>query len=144
MTTFTSRYGNPAVDYKGAHIWAYCRHGATVVAVSGRIDAANVARVTDYAVRFISDDIPFVLDLSRVTAFTPRATRLLDAADERCRAAGVAWALVPGEFVAGLLQGRPDAADLPVMGTVAEAEHQFDDAVLRRRRLLLPLLSKTA
>ena len=84
MTSFTSRYGNPAVDHKGAHLWAYRRHGATVVAVRGRLDAGNVARVTDSALRFIAADSRIVLDLSAVSAFTPRALRLIDAVDQRC------------------------------------------------------------
>jgi hypothetical protein len=54
----------------------------------------------------------------------------------------VAWALIPGDVVASRLRDR---ADLPVVDTVAEAEHQFDEALLKRRRLLLPLLlRKTA
>ena len=51
MTSFTSRYGNPARDFKGAHIWAHCRHGATVVAISGRVDAGNVERITESVLR---------------------------------------------------------------------------------------------
>jgi hypothetical protein len=142
MTSFTSRYGNPAADYQGAHIRALHRHGATVVAVSGRVDARNLTRVTDHVTRFVLPDTPFVLDMGAVTAFTPRATGLLDAVDARCAAAGVAWALIPGDVVASRLRDR---ADLPVIDTVAEAEHQFDEALLKRRRLLLPLLlRKTA
>jgi hypothetical protein len=33
---------------------------------------------------------------------------------------------------------------LPIISTVAEAERRFDDAILRRRRFLLPLLGRTA
>lgn len=142
MTSFTSRYGNPAADFQGAHVRAHRRHGATVVAVSGRVDARNLGRVTDYVTRFVLADTPVVLDLGAVTAFTPRATALLEAVDARCAAVGVDWALIPGHAVACRLGGH---ADLPVTDTVAEAEHQFDEALLRRRRLLLPLLlRKTA
>ena len=144
MTSFTSRYGNPAVDHKGAHLWACRRHGATVVAVRGRIDAGNITRVTEYVTRFISADSRLVLDLSAVTGFTPRAHRLIDAVDERCGLIGVDWALVPGEAVMRRLRSRSDAAGLPVIDSVAEAEHQFDEAILRRRRFLLPLLRRTA
>ncbi len=144
MTSFTSRYGNPAEDHKGAHLWAYRRHGATVVAVRGRVDAGNIAQVTDYAVRFIAADSRLVLDLSEVSGFTPRALNLLDAVEQRCAAAGVDWALVVGEAVVRRLRTRPDSASLPIIDSVAEAEHQFDEAVLRRRRFLLPLLRRTA
>lgn len=142
MTSFTSRYGNPAADLQGARIRARHRHGSTVVAVSGRVDARNLTRVADHVTRFVLADTPFVLDLGAVTAFTHKATELLDAVDARCAGAGVAWALIPGNVVASRLRDRPD---LPVVDTVAEAEHQFDEALLKRRRLLLPLLlRKTA
>jgi anti-anti-sigma regulatory factor len=141
MTSFTSRYGNSEVDFHGAHIRAHRRHGATVVAVGGRVDTRNLDRVREYVTRFVLADTPFVLDLGAVTTFTPRAVDLLDAVDARCTATGVAWALVPGDVVASRLGAR---ADFPVIATVAEAEHQFDEAVLKRRRMLLPLLRKTA
>ena len=142
MTSFTSRYGNPAADYQGAHIRALHRHGATVVAVSGRVDARNLTRVTDQITSFVLADTPFVLDLGAVTSFTSRAAGLLDAVEARCAAAGVSWALIPGDAVASRVR---DLADLPVAATVAEAEHQFDEALQKRRSLLLPLLlRKTA
>ena len=141
MTSFTSRYGNPAVDHKGAHLWAYRRHGATVVAVRGRVDAGNLARVSDYAVRFVSSDSRLVLE---VTGFTPRALQLIDAVDDRCAMIGVDWALVPGAAVRSRLRSRNGAAGLPIIDSVAEAEQQFDDAILKRRRFLLPLLRRTA
>jgi anti-anti-sigma regulatory factor len=144
MTSFTSRYGNPAVDHKGAHLWACRRHGATIVAIRGRVDAGNVARVTDYAVRPIAADSRMILDLSEVTAFTPRGMELLTTVDDRCAAAGVDWALVPSEAVARRLRARSETADLPIIATVAEAEHQFDEAILKRRRFLIPLLRRTA
>lgn len=144
MTSFTSRYGDPAVDHKGAHLWAYRRHGATVVAVRGRVDAANVGHVSDYALRFVAADTRVVLDLSAVTAFTPRAFELLDALDARCAAAGVDWVVVPSDPVARRLKARSDWAGLPVLESVAEAEHLFDEAVQRRGHFLLALQRHTA
>ncbi|MEI6251530.1 MAG: STAS domain-containing protein [Mycobacteriaceae bacterium] len=142
MTSFTSRYGNPARDYKGAHIWAHCRHGATVVAISGRVDAHNVSRITESALRAVAAGSRLVLDLTGVTAFTPRGTGLLSAIDERCLAAGVDWALVPSEAVARRL--RAESVPMPVIASVAQAEHHFDDEILRRRGGLLPFLRRTA
>lgn len=142
MTSFTSRYGNPAQDFKGAHIWAHCRHGATVVTVSGRVDAANVAPITDSVLRAVATGARLVLDLTAVTTFTPKAIGLLRAVDERCLAAGVDWALVPSEAVSRRL--RADREPLPVLASVAEAEHRFDDEILRRRGGMLPFLRRTA
>jgi anti-anti-sigma regulatory factor len=113
-----------------------------VVAISGRVDAGNVGQVTESAVRAVSAGSRLVLDLTGVTAFTPRAVALLAALDERCVAAGVDWALVPSEAVTRRLAARIES--LPVIGSVAEAEHQFDEAVLRRRGVLLPWLPRSA
>ncbi|MCX2929526.1 anti-anti-sigma factor [Mycobacterium sp. CVI_P3] len=143
MTSFTSRYGNPAVDYQGAHIRAHSRHMATVVAVSGRIDSANVDDVTGYAKRLILADMPFVLDLSGVSSFTPQSIRLLCDIDDICASVGVEWAVVASDAVNRRLRRDSDVV-FPVVGSVAEAEHEFDDAILNRRRMLLPLLSKSA
>lgn len=144
MTSFTSRYGNPAVDCTGAHVRAHFRHMATVVAVSGRLNAANLDRVTETVTRFVLSDKPVVLDLSGVSSFTPQALQLLSTIDGRCAQAGVQWAVVPSDAVRQRVHARVDEGTLPFVGSVAEAEHAFDDAVLRRRRMLLPLLSKTA
>ena len=144
MTSFTSRYGDPAADHRGAHLRAYRRHGATVIAVRGRVDAGNISEVTDYAVRFVTADSRVVLDLSAVTTFTPRAFGLLDAIDQRCAAVGVDWVLVPGDLVAQRLRTRSDWDALPVLESVAEAEHLFDEAVMRRGHFLLPLQRRTA
>ena len=122
-------------------MWAHCRHGATVVTVSGRVDAGNVDPITESALRAVAAGSRLVLDLTGVTAFTPRAMGLLNAVDERCLNAGVDWALVPSEAVARRL--RPDAA-LPVIASVAEAEHRFDDEILRRRGRLVSFLRRTA
>ena len=144
MTSFISRYGNPAADYDDAHVRGWFRHGATVVSVSGGIDASNVERVSEYAKRFILADKPFVLDLSAVETFAPQAFRLLSAIDEQSLAEGVEWAMVPGDAVSRQLRARSDEALLPLVGSVAEAEREFDGALMRRRRMLLPLLGNTA
>ncbi len=144
MTSFTSRYGDPAADHNGAHLWAHRRHGATVIAVRGRVDADNVARVTEYATRVIASDSDVVLELSEVTTFTPEALGLLTAVDERCAAAAVTWALVPGPAVAECLANRAEWAGLAILESVAEAEHRFDEAIQRRGHFLVPLLHRTA
>lgn len=141
MTSFTSRYGNPADDYRGAHIWTHCRHSTTVVAVAGKVDAANVGHITDHVARFIASGTPLVLDLSGVTAFSPDAAPLLEAIDRQCAAAGVQWALVAGEPVTRYLAA---GAEYLLAGSVTEAEQRFDDAILARRRGLLPLFAKSA
>lgn len=143
MTSFTSRYGDPAVDYLGAHIWGHCRHTATVVSVAGRVDSANLAVVTESTLRFISPGSPFVLDVSGLTRMTPDTERLLDAVDDRCRQAGVDWALVAVDSTAA--GGAPASARGCLLArSVAEAENHFDDGIRNRRRGPFPLLRHTA
>ena len=86
MTAFTTRYGDPAHDGHGAHMWAYERHGCTVIAVTGRIDGANVAEIIDYAAHFATGGMPIVLDLGGVSVATPNCVRLLRAVADRAEA----------------------------------------------------------
>lgn len=144
MTSFTSRYGDPAADYAGAHIWAHSRHTATVVSIAGRVDATNVEDLIAHITRLSAPGTPLVLDLSGVTAFPRPAVRLLETLTDRFSHAGVQWALVPGAAVARRLATLSGEVLLPIVASAVEAEHDFDDAVLRRRRLLLPLLRKSA
>ena len=52
--------------------------------------------------------------------------------------------MVAGDAVTRQLRARSDEALFPVVGSVAEAEREFDGAVMRRRRMVLPLLGNTA
>jgi len=143
VASFTSRYGNPVVDQGGARIRAHCRHVATVVTVGGHIDAANVEAVAAAVKRFVLPDKPIVLDLNQISDFAPQAVSFLQDLADACVTAGVGWALIAGDAVSQRLTRGGDAA-LPVVSSVAEALHNFDDAILDRRRFLLPLLRKTA
>lgn len=141
MTAFTTRYGDPAYDGHGAHVRGYERHGCTVVAVSGRIDGANVADVLDYVAHVTVAGMPLVLDLSGVSAATPNCVRLLRAVADR---ADAGWALVAGDAVRERLRGRDGEIVVPLADSVAHAEHHFDEAATARRRAVLPLLGRTA
>lgn len=138
-----SAHANPVFDCDGAKIRARSRHCATVVAVSGAIVPANLDRLAEQVTRFVLPDTPFVLDLSAVGFAAVEAVALLEAVDTRCTAAQVQWALIGGRAVAAL-PGVGDDAAFPVVGSVPEALHYFDEATQRRRALLLPLLEKTA
>ena len=86
-------------DCNGAAVRAQCRHLATVVTISGVIDAGNVDQVIAYAQRFNLPDNPFILDLSGLDTFSAQAVRLLYAVDEACSAHGLEWALIPSQAV---------------------------------------------
>lgn len=143
---FAYRYGNPVVECDGAQLRAQCRQLATVVTVSGIVDAQNLERVSAYARRFVLAEKPFVLDLGAVTAFSSPAMALLRAVDEACGVTAVQWCLVTSEPVSNVLRafaGYADYADYTTASSVPEALSYFRDAMNERRRLL-PVLHKTA
>lgn len=145
MTSFTSRYGNPARDHRGAHLWAHERHGCMVVAVSGRIDGDNAEGITAYALRAAAAAAALVLDLSSVSSGTPDGVGpLLSAVDRLCAANGTDWALVAGDPVLRHIPDRDARSALPLVDSLIHAEQIFDDAITRRRRAVLPLLGRTA
>jgi anti-anti-sigma regulatory factor len=131
-------------DCNGAAVRAQCRHLATVVTISGAIDASNVDQVIEYAQRFNLPDKPFVLDLSGLDSFATQAVRLLHRVDDAFRATGLDWALIPSQAVSLTLLVTGEDTSFLTAATVHEALHYFADANVARRRLLLPLLTKTA
>jgi anti-anti-sigma regulatory factor len=135
-------YGNPAVDCDGAEIRAQSRHVATLLTISGVIDANNVDALYERGGCFVFADTAFVLDLSGVTSFAAEGVALLSRVEEACRAAGIEWALVASSAVSdrlGCYDGR-----YPFAGSVPEALHRFETRIFARRRTLLPMLTKTA
>ena len=144
MTSFTSRYGNPAQDLHGARIWAQERHGCTVLTISGRIDGGNVNEIMSLVDRITGDGPSLVLDLGGVTACTPNCVRLLQHVDQACTDRGSPWALVASDAVRERLTGRDGSLSVPLYDSVAHAEHDFDEEVIARRHLILPLLRRTA
>ena len=73
-----------------------------------------------------------------------RAVRLLYSLDAACSAAGVEWAVLPSAAVTRALLITHEDTSFPTVGSVHEALQYFADASSARRRLLLPLLTKTA
>ncbi|MGH3674806.1 MAG: STAS domain-containing protein [Mycobacterium sp.] len=136
-------YGNPALDCDGVQLRAVCRQLATVVTISGDVDANNVDRISAYTKRFILAEKPFVLDLSGVNAFSAPCVSLLYSVDEACFNAGVEWSLIASQPVLRALRVAGDGATFPTVASVPEALHHFADGIGERRRLL-PLLTKTA
>jgi anti-anti-sigma regulatory factor len=140
----TPRHAHLPFDCDGAAVRAQCRHLATVVTISGAVDGTNVDQVSEYSKRFILPDKPFVLDLSGLDSFATQAVRLLYHVDAVCSAAGLQWSVIPSQAVTTALLVTHEESSFPVFGSVHEALHYFADANSARRRLLLPLLTKTA
>src|SRR5882757_595837 len=142
--SLATRHAHLPFDCNGAAVRAQCRHLATVVTISGAIDASNVDQVIEYAQRFNLPDKPFVLDLSGLDSFVTQAVRLLHRVDDNCSVAGLEWALIPSQAVSLTLLVTGEDTSFPTTATVHEALQFFADANTARRRLLLPLLTKTA
>lgn len=138
--TLTPRFDNAAFGCGRAQIRAHYRHLATVVTITGLIDNVNVDAVTAYTQRFILAKDPLILDLGEVRISATDALTLLRTLAQDCRAAGVECMVVAPGAMAELAGDN----DLPLAGSVHEALHYFADEIDARRRLLLPLIKKSA
>lgn len=134
----------PAYRFGKAEVRACSRHLATVVAVRGELTADQLAAVTDRVLRFVLNDTSFVLDLSDVASIAPAGSALLGAVDDACAAADVEWALVTCPAVTAHFDEAIRDRLLPVAESVADALHDFADARLAQRTVLLPLLRHSA
>jgi anti-anti-sigma regulatory factor len=138
------RHAHLPFDCNGAAVRAQCRSLGTVVTITGAVDATNVDQVSEYSKRFILPDKPFVLDLSSLDCFAAQGVRLLYRVDDVCSAAGLEWSVIPSQAVNTALLITHEESSFPIFGSIHEALHYFADANSARRRLLLPLLTKTA
>lgn len=138
------RFRNAIFECGGAQIRAHYRRLATVVGIRGEIGAANVDRVGEYVRHFVGLESPLILDLSEVDSFAEAGMALLYTLDEDCRAAGVEWALVGGPAVVELMCEHDGEIASPNARSVHEALRNFADVIAQRRRLLLPLVKKSA
>src|SRR5258708_9272434 len=108
------RHAHLPFDCSGAAVRAQCRHLATVVTISGAVDATNVDQVSEYSKRFILPDKPFVLDLSGLNSFATQAVRLLHRVDAICGAAGLQWSVIPSQAVSTALLVTGEESSFPV------------------------------
>jgi hypothetical protein len=138
------RHAHLPFDCNGAAVRAQCRSLGTVVTITGAVDSTNVDLVSEYTKRFILPDKPFVLDLSNLDSFAAQAIRLIYRIDAVCTAAGLDWSVIPSQAVNTALLVNHEESSFPVFVSVHEALHYFADATSARRRMLLPLLTKTA
>lgn len=137
------RYGNPTIDCKGAEVHTLCRQMASVMSITGAVDATNVGCLVDRALHCVIPEKAFILDVSGVESFAKAGVELLDAIDQACYDAGVEWSLVADEELARVLRSHAQDPQLPITRSVPEALHHFSDVADERRRLL-PILTKSA
>jgi anti-anti-sigma factor len=118
---FTSHSGRCAVDCDGAQMRAHWRDQATVVKVTGDIDAANIDRFSDYTRRFVGEAPGLILDLSEVDFLCAKGISVLLALDGDCHTAGTRWAIVASPFVRRLLHLGAPSDMLPTTSSERKA-----------------------
>ncbi|BDB44855.1 MULTISPECIES: STAS domain-containing protein [Mycobacterium] len=126
---FTTHSGPCTVYCNGTQMRAYCRHGVTVVQVTGEIDATNIDRVYHYAHRFVDVAPGLILDLSEVDFMCARGIFALYALSHECRIARTDWIVLTSPAVARLLGvGDPNrvipATDSEHLALAGVAGHQ--------------------
>lgn len=131
------------IDCGGARLRAHCRHLATVVTISGDIDAVNTDTISLYIRRLLLVKNPLILDLSGVSSCSAAGISLLANVDDDCGAAAVEWTVVASPPVMELLGEEGDAM-FPIARSVHEALSSLANMISARRQLLLPLIRRTA
>jgi len=128
--------------HDGVEMRAQLRHLATVLTISGDIDASNVDRVRAYAARLVPVGNAFLLDLSGVGFFAAQSISVLVAVGDACGNAELPWALVTSHAVNRVLRINEHDDILPVASSVPDAMRYFAD--LARVRQQVPLSGVTS
>jgi anti-anti-sigma factor len=128
---------HPTIDRDGVEMRSQLRHLATVLTISGDIDARNTDRVSAYAARLVPVGNAFLLDLSGVGFFAAQSISVLVAVSDACGNAQLPWALVTSHAVDRVLRISEDDDILPVASSVPDAMRYFAD--LARVRQQVPL-----
>ena len=118
---FTSHSGACTVVCNGTHMRAYCRDDATVVQVTGEIDATNVDRVYDFAHRFVAVAAGLIVDLSQVDFMCARGIYALHALVSECRAAKTNCVVIGSRAVTRVLLVGDPKDMLPTANSEREA-----------------------
>jgi anti-anti-sigma factor len=125
------------IDHHGVDMQAHLRHLATILTISGDIDARNINRVSAFATRLVPVGNALLLDLSGVGFFAAQGISILAAVAETCRRAELPWALITSHAVDRVLSISEDDDILPAASSVPDAMQYFAD--LARMRQQVPL-----
>ena len=107
-------------------IYAHRCPQATVLTISGDVDAANGQRIQEVATRFVSGPEALILDLSGVIFFGARGISVLIAIRDTRRTTDAPWAIIPNRIVSRVLQLTACAAELPSADSVQDALRLID------------------
>ena len=123
------------IDRDGVDMRAQLRHLATVLTISGDIDARNVDRVSAYATRLVPVGNGLLLDLSGVTFFAAQSISVLVTVGDACDNAELPWALVTSHAVDRVLRISEHDDILPVASSVPDGMQYFADLARVRQQV---------
>lgn len=139
----TSGRGDAAIGGDGFWMRAWCRHPATVVTISGDVDAVTSDRVQTFGTPFTRVGNGFILDLSCVDFFSARGISVLIAVDDDYHSAEVPWVLVPSPIVSRVLRLTECDTVMPTASAVPAALRQVAALTQARRRFALAATTAT-
>jgi anti-anti-sigma factor len=122
-------------DRGGVYMRAQLRHLATILTISGYIDATNIDRVSSYATRLVPVGNALLLDLSGVTFFAAQGISVLVTVDDACDKADSPWALVTNHAIDRVLRISEHDDILPVASSVPDGMQYFADLARVRRQV---------
>lgn len=127
----------PTIQRDGVDVRAQSRHPASVLTISGDVDASNAARVSAYATALVPAGSALLLDLSGVAFFAAQSISVLIAVDDACQSAESPWAVVTSYAVDRVLHISQDDDVFPTASSVPDAMQYF--VRLTRVRRQVPL-----
>jgi anti-anti-sigma factor len=132
------------IEHDGVDVPGRSRHLATVLTISGDVDASNTARVSAYATALVPVGNALLLDLSGVPFFAAQSISLLIAVDDACHSAELPWALVTSHAVDRVLRISQDDDIFPTTSSVPEAMQYFVHLTRVRRQVPLSATRRSA
>jgi anti-anti-sigma factor len=138
----SSEFWRPSQSWgDGVCLRSHKLNGATVVSVTGELDASNMHRLTDYARSCLTRGGSLVLDLSQLDFLGAQGIQSLFAIADECERSGIGWALVPSHPVSRLLRICDKQARLPSVKSIDQALELVSASA--RMRGLLQLVTKS-
>lgn len=134
----------PRTDHDRVHMRAHLRHLATVLTISGNIDASNTDRVSAYAARLIPVGNALLLDLSGVDFMAAQSVSVLATVGNASDDAGLPWALITSHAVDRVLRLSEHDDILPVASSVPDGMRYFADLSRVRQQVSLSERPKTS
>jgi anti-anti-sigma factor len=125
------------IERDGVDVRAHLRHLATILTISGDIDARNTDRVSAYAARLVPVGNALLVDLSGVSFFAARSISVLVTVGDACGKAELPWALVTSHAIDRVLRISEHDDILPVASSVPDGMQYFADLARVRQQVTL-------